>query len=116
MSEHDTRRAVGLKYNEGKAPEVIAKGHGDDNVSRMGVPAIFTVRDAYPGMSMAFPCKQRTAENLLRSFKIFGGPACRDPTVVVKSDTAKEITSAVRDLVWHSEPRLNTCVPAQYST
>lgn len=29
MSEQDTRRAVGLKYNEGKAPEVIAKGHGD---------------------------------------------------------------------------------------
>ena len=29
MSKQNTRRAVGLKYNEGKAPEVVAKGQGD---------------------------------------------------------------------------------------
>ena len=82
-------------------------------VSKRGKEAIeeyasFGVRDAYSGVGICQPKTQRTKDKCYGDLKGFTGPSIqkRSPHVVVKSDAAPEIMSAVYDLGWHSEPSL----------
>ena len=47
----------------------------------------------------------------IRNFKFFVGPRYSNPQIIVKSDAAKEITSAVEHLGWHSCPSLENTWP-----
>jgi len=90
---------------------IVAKSLDDRNSSGQGSANINTIRDAFSGMSVAIPNRHRTKEVHSADLKRFAGPAVRDPTVVVKSDADKAITSAVEDLGWHAEPSLENKFP-----
>ena len=70
--------------------------------------ASFGVRDAYSGVGICQPKTSRTKDKCYGDLKGFTGPSIhkKSPHVVVKSDAAPEIMSAVYDLGWHSEPSL----------
>ena len=64
------------------------------------------MRDAYSGIGFAAPVSSREYENIYPVFKFVGGPAVRNPSVMMKSDSEAGILQAVEALGWHPEPSL----------
>ena len=88
---------------------VIARASGDAalHASADGCTYAFTIRDSFSGLAAAVPQRHRTLNNNYAALKHFQGAySLKKPDIVVKSDAAAEITGAVRDLGWHSEPAL----------
>jgi len=72
----------------------------------------FTIRDEWSGAGIAGARRQRTMEQNRLDLKNFVGKVSSTrPNIMVKSDAAKEITSAVSDLGWLSEPSLQNRFP-----
>ena len=90
------------------ADHLIVGKSGNDctRVSTSGNNTSFIVRDQYSGMGLASPQKGRNQDSNYRYLKFFVGVAGHRPDVMVRSDTALEITSAVQELGWHPEPSL----------
>ena len=71
-----------------------------------------TIRDPYSGMALAIHSNMRIQDSNYENFKFFGGIATfRKPSVVVKSDAAKEMIGAVQKLGWHFTPTLENQLP-----
>ena len=67
----------------------------------------FTIRDEFSGCGLAFPRHERTQASNYTDLKHFvGARGPNRPKILVKSDEAKEITSAVSQLGWLAEPSL----------
>ena len=72
-----------------------------------GESYVHVVRDDYSGALRCFPTNTKGADGLYQNFKAFVGPKVADqPTVLVHSDSAPEITSAIKSLGWFCEPTL----------
>ena len=65
-----------------------------------------TIRDSYSGLGYATPTSDRSAETFQPIFKFVAGPAVRNPSVIVKSDSEAGIIAVVEWLGWHPEPSL----------
>ena len=91
---------------------IVAKSATDGTrTSASGSSVSFTIRDQYSGMGLGFPQTARTKNDNYKHLKFFVGLAGHRPDVMVKSDAAKEITSAVEELGWHPEPSLQNKWP-----
>ena len=71
---------------------------------------VFIMMDQYTGFPFATALTKRTREAHKRILKFFVGPG-DSPDIMVKSDAAGEITSAVAELNWHPEPSLENRWP-----
>ena len=72
----------------------------------------FTVRDEFSGCGLANPRKTRSMESSYKDLRCFvGSTGSTLPNIIVKSDTAGEITGAVEELGWFSEPTLQNRFP-----
>ena len=72
----------------------------------------FTIRDEYSGCGMAYLRKTRSQDQNRLDLKRFAGHIGKGrPEILVKSDAASEITKAVDDLGWLSEPSLENTTP-----
>ena len=92
---------------------IIIAGSKTDKarVSASGCTTIHTIRDSFSGFCMAVPQHSHDKDSNYLNFKYFGGLAIRDPTVIVRSDAAKDLTLAVSDLGWHPEASLENRWP-----
>ena len=84
---------------------------GDPRASSEGDITIHTVRDYYSGVGMAWPGKGRDENVIFSNLKFFCGIHARRPNILVRSDAAREITSAVSNLGWIAEPSLENRWP-----
>ena len=72
----------------------------------------FTIRDEYNGCGIAHPRKTRSQKCNYRDLKRFvGHVGASRPNIPCKSDAASEITNAVEELGWLSEPSLQNRFP-----
>ena len=72
----------------------------------------FTVRDEFSGCGLANPRKTRSKSSNYKDLKCFvGSTGSTLPNIIVKSDAAGEIISAVEELGWFSEPSLQNRFP-----
>ena len=72
----------------------------------------FTIRDEWSGMGVANNRKARSSNTNRLDLKNFAGRlGTSRPSILVKSDAAKEITNAVESLGWFSEPSLQNRWP-----
>ena len=92
---------------------IVAKTNTDGTrISGNGASTIATITDFYTGIGIAVPLANRTTEAFYKHLKHFVGASFNTkPNLVVKSDAAKEITNAVSQLGWHSEPSLENRWP-----
>ena len=91
---------------------IISKSHReDDKLSAAGNATVHTIRDLHSGCSLAVPLREHGQEAMYRNFKFFAGLKAKDPNILVRSDAAREITNAVRELGWHAEPSLENKWP-----
>ena len=91
---------------------IISKSAVDsDRVSASGNIVAFTIRDQFSGIAVAYPMRTRSKDDNYRHLKTFVGTAGHRPDVMVRSDAASEITLAVEDLGWFSEPSLENKWP-----
>ena len=90
----------------------MSKSNTDDNkLSASGNSTVHTIRDQYSGAGLAMPVPRRAKDRMYRNFKHYMGTHAKDPLIVVKSDAAGEITGAVHDLGWLSEPGIENKWP-----
>ena len=94
---------------------IVSRSHDDPlRVSAGGNSTVHTIRDLYSGMLYGVPLKARTKNAMYQNFKFFAGPFANKPHIMVKSDAAQEITLAVADMDWLSEPSLENRWPPQH--
>ena len=68
---------------------------------------LLVVRDEFSGFLRSFPLARRTTENVVRALLQFIGKHAEDkPTIIFKSDNAKELDSACQQMSWVPEPTL----------
>ena len=60
---------------------------------------------------LSVPHASRTSDRVYQNLKFFAGLKANRPTLLVKSDAAKELTNAVEQLGWLSEPSLENKWP-----
>ncbi|CAE7288867.1 unnamed protein product, partial [Symbiodinium microadriaticum] len=81
---------------------VITKSSKDEKES-----TVLVVRDEHTGYVRAFPFFRKLTENIVLCLLQFvGSHADKGPTVVFKSDNAKELESACNQMSWIPEPTL----------
>ena len=88
-------------------------GNDAHRTSVSGHTSIHTIRDAWSGMPLAIPVRQRDMGSCFQNLKFFVGPSVANsrPSLLVKSDAAGEITRAVQALGWFSEASLPNTWP-----
>ena len=87
---------------------IIHKSHSDGSTMNVSL----AIRDEYSGAGLACPRRTRSKTNNYNDLKFFvGRGGATRPKIMVKSDTANEITGAVRDLGWIPEPSLANRFP-----
>jgi hypothetical protein len=83
---------------------ILAKGERDAGKAFGGERVAQVVKDSYSGLRQVYPQTAKSSELIQRSFRRFTGPTHVGRTnVVIKSDAAPEIASAVVDLGWLPE-------------
>ena len=91
---------------------IIAKSADDSTrISASGHTVVHCILDTYSGCGIGVPCKHKLADVHYKNFRMFAGPHVRDPTVVVRSDAAKDLTTAIEAIGWLSEPSLENKWP-----
>ena len=84
----------------------------DPKAAFTGETYAFSVRDRFSGMALVFPQTKKNKEETYKALKFFQGLSGRfRPDIMVKSDHASEITSAVAELGWHPDPSLENRFP-----
>ena len=111
--QDDELDKITMPLQELSCDSIIVSKSKDDTtrLSASGCLSSQVIRDTYSGASFSFPERHRTIENMIKNFKFFVGPRYSNPHIMVKSDAAREIISAVEHLGWHSIPSLENTWP-----
>ena len=90
---------------------IISKSADDETrMSADGDICVHTIRDKCSGFSFAVPQKDRSQQNNFLNFRKFVGPR-NSAHILVKSDAARELVGAIRELKWHSDASLENRWP-----
>ena len=76
----------------------------NERASASGNNLCTTIRDMYSGLGVVLPGYARKMSDVYYGLKHFAGAVgSNSPDVVVKSDAAKEIVNAIKELGWHAD-------------